>query len=811
MPKVTLGLTRDAPSRLRSGIGAIRRLRPSTPLVTWLPLLALLLPLLILTGTGWVAWRGAFTEARRELVRAAQTGAEYGARTLQGYVAAAGGLNERLRGLSDEEIRASEWELHGELRRLVAEHPQAELSYIIDREGRPLVATSLYPVPRNASLADRDYHMALASPERPDVFVSRQFVGRFDNRLLFSVARPRRDTGNTPPPADGFDGVVALSVDPNSLAEGLRRVAAPGDLLGLLRADGQLLGRSTGQTTLVPEVAAASPFHAFAATREQSASYDSKNLVDGRPMLLAMQRLEGLDMYAVALRPREAVVAKWRSEMAAQMVFGVPATLALLLLGLRVRRDQSRLREANAVLEQDVERGAERLTRAGQMGLVGTFEFDLRTGASTRSAEYMSLAGLPHGPAVETHADWVSRLHPDDRERAEARLLEAISDASGMLDYAHTYRIITPEGEVRWIAARGEIERDAAGRAVLLRGAHVDVTPLRETQIALAETDARLRLAQEAVGIGTWEWSPGGRMLTWTTKMIELWGFDPADGQPALKDALARLHPLDRARLRREVAAAHRHGHLQTELRVLRPTVAGEVETVWLAVRARLLASGGKQSKRLVGVAYDITDRKQADEHRALLAHEVEHRAKNMLTVISGLVRVTRGETHQDYVQALGGRIQALGGTLGLLSRHSWKGATLEELFQHELRPFLHDETEGRARIVIAGPEVVVDAEVAQTLSLALHELATNAAKYGALSQPGGKLEIRWSLEGGVADITWRETDGPPIAGPPERQGFGAQLVGHSIRTKLGGEIELQWPESGLLCRMRFALVGSPH
>ena len=806
---VVSGPTREG-QRQDAADGAPRRQQRGTPLVMLLPAFALLLPLTVLFGAGWLAWRAAFAEATSDLRRSAEIGAEYGSRALQGYVASAGRLNERLRGLSDQAITEQELRLHRELQLLVAEDPQLQLIYVLDREGRPRLSTSMYPAPTDASLADRDYFQELAGSTRPDFYVSTQFLDRFDQRLLFTVARPRAGSGDSPPPDGGFDGVVALSIEPNVLAEGLRRLIPVGDILSLLREEGDFLSRSAGQEAPLPRLPPSSPFHTLASNEERSAVYESVNFSDGSPNLVAMHRLDGFKAYAVAMRPRAAIVADWRARLAGHMVFGVPATLALLLLSLRVRRDQLRLAAANDVLERDVEHGTSRLTRAAQMGLVGTFEFDLRTGVSTRSGEYMSVAGHAAAAKTERHEDWVSRLHPDDRVRAEKHLLDAISDTSGILDYAQTYRIITPQGDIRWIAARGEVERDAAGRTLVLRGAHFDVTPLRETQMALAESDARLRLAQEAVGIGTWEWYPAGRTLTWSSKMVELWGFDPAKGQPPLKDALARLHPLDGGRLRREMAAAHRSGLLRTELRILRPRPGLEPETVWLVVRARILSGEARSGKRLVGVAYDVTERKAAEEHARLLAHEVEHRAKNMLTVISGLVRVTRAETHEEYVETLGGRIQALAGTLSLLGQHNWKGTTIGELFRHELQPFITEQAGDPPRATLCGPEVLIDAEVAQMLSIAIHELTTNAAKYGALSEPQGHLEVCWSVEGGTVRMTWRETGGPLLAGAPESTSFGSQLITHSFTRKLGGEIEHEWLPSGLVCRMSFSLVGKP-
>lgn len=786
---------------------------PGRRRATLLPIAAVAVPLVMLGVTGWLGWRATFQAASEELSRSAEAGAEYGARALQGYALAAARLNERLRGLTDAAIRTDEAQLHQELRSFVEQTPQAELSYVLDRAGIPLVATSVFPVPR-ASLADRDYFLAHASPAPGQVllpgeaFISAQFLGRFDGKLFFTVALARRNSGNFPPGAEAFDGVVSLSVDPNLLAEGLLRFAAQGDMLALVREDGSILSRSSGQDSILLPVPAGSPFHELAGARGRTAVYSGVNLVNGMPNLAAAHRVAGFPVYAVSLRPRAAVVAAWRSQMASHLVFGVPATLALFLLAMRVRRDQLRLSESNANLARDVERGEDRLTRAARVGLVGTFEIDLETGVSLRSPEYMAVHGLNPVPAVEAHTDWLKRLHPDDRARAEAYLLDALGPASDVVDYAQSYRIVTPAGEVRWIAARGEIERGPDGRAQVLRGAHVDVTPLRATQVALAESDARLRLAQEAVGIGTWEWSRGQRRLAWSAKMIELWGFDPAQGQPSLHQATARLHPADRRRVRAEITQAGQTGRLRTEFRIIRPRTQdsgtdGAPETVWIILRAQLIDTAG-EGGRLVGVGYDVTERKQAEEQTTLLAHEVEHRAKNILTVVAGLVRLTDAETHEEYVQTLVGRIEALGRTLTLLGQGRWRGTTLLELLQHEFTPFV---TESPARIHMVGPEILVDAETAQPLSMALHELTTNAAKYGALSQAGGRLDVAWHIDEGDVHLIWNESGGPRITSEPDMTGFGSQLIAHSFAHKLGGSITTKWRQSGLVCHIRFPLA----
>ncbi|TCI00705.1 hypothetical protein EJV46_01295 [Roseococcus sp. SYP-B2431] len=784
---------------------AARRRRARLSLL--LPLAALVVPLALLGVGAWLSWRSVWEDATLQLSRTADAGAEYAARVLEAQALAVARINERLRGLSDAAIQGDERRWHDELKTLVDELPQADLAYVIDRNAQPLVASNVFPVRREMVLADRDYFAMLSSPNPPEIYVSRPFVGRWERQLLFSVGRVRRETGNAEVAAGAFDGLIILSIRPDVLAEGMRRLLGPGgDVLALVREDGYILSRTSGQDGILPPIPPGRPFHEVVASGVASATYSAASVVGGAQALNAARRVEGFPVYAVSLRLDSAIAAHWRRTIASHMIFGLPATLMLLLLALRVRRDQLRLDAINAGLESDVERNADRLDRAARFGLVATFEIDLRTGINRRSAEYMALQGGPRSAGEERHADWVRRLHPDDRERAERTFLDSVSDASGVTEYSQSYRIVTPDGGTRWIAARGEIERDAEGRALVMRGAHVDVTPLRSTEQALAESDARLRLAQEAAGIGTWEWSPAARQITWSRKMIELWGFDPEAGQPDLAATVARLHPADRGRVRREMVMAQRSGVFRSEFRIRRPAPDGETETIWITARARRLPfyggpKGGAEAQ-LMGVAYDVTERKLAEEQTALLAHEVEHRAKNALAVVSGLLRVTTAESPEAFIQIMEGRVQALARTMTLLGQYRWRGALLKELIQHELAPF------GETRIAMSGPGLMLGSEVAQPLSMALHEMTTNAAKYGALSVPGGRLEVSWWTEGEMVHLIWRETGGPRVEGPPHRQSFGTQLIRQTFENRLGGQMWQRWEPGGLVCEVSFELGG---
>lgn len=789
------------PGRPSAGMRDWFRLKPSLILT---PLAAVLVPLGILAVGAWLGWTAAWDDAAQQLRRTADAGSEYSARVLEGQAVALHRINDRLNGVPDAEIRANERYWHHALTVMVAELPQTDGAYLLDRRGRLLVSTRVFPVPQQEMLDGRDYFTAFNADDPPDIYVSRPFTGRFSRQPLFSVARARTASGNPPAADSGVEGIVVVSLSPSVVADGMRRMVGAGDdVLALVREDGTVITSTRGQGVL-PSIPTERPFHALVASGVGTAAYRTDNELGEGGTLQALRRIEGFPVYAVSLRPRQAIVAHWGEHLAQQMVFGLPAAGLLLLLTLRGNRDQLRLDSVNAGLEDDVERSADRLKRAERFGLVATFEIDLRSGVNYRSAEYMAVQGRARSAAEERHEDWLRRLHPDDRERAERIFLEASADDSGITDYAQSYRIVRPDGEVRWIAARGEIERDGDGRALFMRGAHVDVTPLRSTERALAESDARLRLAQEAAGIGTWEWDSSIRAINWSRTMIEIWGFDPEAGQPDRAATVARLHPADRGRVRREIATAQRTGVFRSEFRILRPSEEGS-EVVWLTARARRLSFAGGQERRLMGVAYDVTERKLAEERATLLAHEVEHRAKNALAIVSGLLRVTTADSAETFASIMEGRVLALARTMTLLGRHHWEGALLSELIAHELEPF------GTERLALSGPRLMIEPAVAQPLSMALHELTTNAAKYGALSVPGGRLEVGWQVEGRMVRLTWGEVGGPGLVGAPSGQSFGMQLIRQTFESRLGGRLRLDWTAAGLICKAEFEVGDLPE
>jgi two-component sensor histidine kinase len=208
---------------------------------------------------------------------------------------------------------------------------------------------------------------------------------------------------------------------------------------------------------------------------------------------------------------------------------------------------------------------------------------------------------------------------------------------------------------------------------------------------------------------------------------------------------------------------------------------------------------------RFAALFLNVTERKASEERQALLAREVDHRAKNALAVVLAALRLTRAETLPAYRAAVEGRVAALARAQTLLAQENWSGAALAPLLEGEIRPFVT----GCQSLSVEGPPVQLQGRAVQPVAMAVHELATNATKHGALSVAGGRVELRWGLEAGGATLRlcWRESGGPPVA-PPARQGFGSRVVDATIRGQLGGSIAMDWSPGGLACCLRLPLAG---
>jgi two-component sensor histidine kinase/CheY-like chemotaxis protein len=201
------------------------------------------------------------------------------------------------------------------------------------------------------------------------------------------------------------------------------------------------------------------------------------------------------------------------------------------------------------------------------------------------------------------------------------------------------------------------------------------------------------------------------------------------------------------------------------------------------------------------GVTIDITDLKEAEARRELLTREVDHRARNMLAVVQSIVHMTKAPSTRDFVKIVEGRIRALSIAHALLAESRWEGANLDQIISEELAPYCVGDA---GRISVSGPQVFLKPATAQTIAMVVHELATNAAKYGALSEGKGKIKLAWDWRQGVLKLIWQESGGPPVR-PADTAGYGSKVIAASAR-QLGGTTLFDWRANGLHFEMSMTI-----
>ncbi|MDX1574614.1 MAG: HWE histidine kinase domain-containing protein [Kiloniellales bacterium] len=376
-------------------------------------------------------------------------------------------------------------------------------------------------------------------------------------------------------------------------------------------------------------------------------------------------------------------------------------------------------------------------------------------------------------------------------------------------DFELEYPCPSPTTE-RWFIMR--VSRfEGAGR-IWLVVAHENITQRRLVERTAREAAEQRELALEAADLGTWDNDLVAGRISWDARCRAILGAvaDPAD----LEQALAIVHPDDRPTARRALEAAlgpEGAGHYDLEKRVVRPD--GSVR--WVSARGRVLfadAEGTRRPVRTTGVIADVTGRRQAEERQQLLLRELNHRVRNVLATVQAVAsRTLHGSASlEEFERAFGGRLNALVRTYTLIGTAEWQAMELRSLVEEALAPYRDARS---AQTLLSGDDIRLPARMAQPLSLVLHELATNAAKYGALSVAGGRVAVDWRRDEGAAGrrlvLEWREHGGPQVA-PPERHGFGRSLIERSIAYELDGEARLEFAPEGVRCRIEAPLAGPP-
>jgi PAS domain S-box-containing protein len=324
----------------------------------------------------------------------------------------------------------------------------------------------------------------------------------------------------------------------------------------------------------------------------------------------------------------------------------------------------------------------------------------------------------------------------------------------------------------------------------------------RQHEAALAESEARLQEALTAGAVTTFVWDVGTNLSRRSANAAQVLGFD-ARRTFAPSDFLSRVNPDDRERFRALLRGVipKRPAYTFT-FRFKRP----DGQEVWLEETAKAEFDAVGRLVRLKGLTLDVTARKRSEDQQSLLIAALDHRVKNLLARVASVAKDMRhgSGSLDDYIQALDRRMQSMAGAHALLSQSRWDGVDLAELVRRQLTPHGTD-----ANTTLDGPNITLPVAATQTLAMVLHELATNAAKYGALSTPHGRVEVNWNRGPGedAANlwIAWREVGGPAVAASPDCR-YGVSIIRDLIPQELGGSVDLAFASRGVCCKIEIPL-----
>lgn len=452
----------------------------------------------------------------------------------------------------------------------------------------------------------------------------------------------------------------------------------------------------------------------------------------------------------------------------------------------------------------------------------------------------LRLYGLDHMP--RRLRELAALVHPEDRCRIELDTNATLqSDATR---YSRSFRIIRPDGTVRAILDRGAIARDPAGKATAIRGISIDVTG--EAGIIDASATGSGVIMRAGVDTGTaTEAGPQGS------------GQDKSRTYPANGQETAEMRARASELRYRTLFDAIDEGFCVIELRFDAPdgridyrvveanpafykktgfdaTILGrwmrafapDLEDHWYEIYGRVAQTGeavrfeenskalgrwfdvyafrpdSAQSHRVAVLFNDVSARKRQEQHTEMVMRELNHRSKNLLALVEAVARQTASSHVTDFLPRFGERVRALASSHDLLFQHAWQAVPIEDLIRSQLAHF--SDLVG-SRIAFAGPVLMITADAAQALGMAFHELATNAAKYGALSNDAGCILIAWGVQGTGADrhlsLRWTEQGGPAVAKPAQR-GFGSKVTTEMVQASTGGDVTVQYETTGLVWQL---------
>ena len=452
---------------------------------------------------------------------------------------------------------------------------------------------------------------------------------------------------------------------------------------------------------------------------------------------------------------------------------------------------------------QDTERTLRLALDAGQMAV---WEYDILKQAVIPNEGLKRLLGFPSGKSLDI-SDLRELYLPGEGEKVRQAALAALSKSEErFFEVEYAARLYT--GEERWFQTRAEIITNNEGAPTRVIGVLFDVTARKHAQLnnekllaTLSEREAELSSALKAGALAVFEYDPQSLEMKASAELNTLYGY-PASHSLTLADIRARYHPdmpaTEIAEMARQLNDPTVHDFAM-DLHILLP----DGRSRWLNGRGEYLRDASGKPYRARGIVMDVTAQRELEGQQKLLLAELEHRIKNILATVTAIASRTLSGTSNigDAKRELTHRFQALGRAHDLAIGANWKALKLREVLQSALQPLSGDE-----RLTWDGPDCQTTARQGLTMALALHELATNALKYGSLSSDRGAVSITWTVdEYGALIFVWRESGGPKVT-PPERQGFGTLLIRTALAQDFQGAVQLDYPQSGVVCTLKGAV-----
>ncbi len=669
---------------------------------------------------------------------------------------------------------------------------------LVEPDGRQLLNTA---VPWGSALVPYSAPEALKyAVETKQPYVTDLFWGRVRNAYVINILLPILDADRPP-------RVLAYSITPEHVRQMLDGQDIGGEwTTGVSDRRGQLIARSREHERYVGKVLGPELIETGARDR---APHLIKG-IDGRSIIRAVVHTRVSD-WMVAASVTEAYLDKIVADGTRDLMFGTViimgiATLLVFLYGRQLADALNSIASASSGVARDTIireateaahtlAGANESLRRSEQRFRGIYQ-NAATGIAITApnGRYQSCNPayaqmLGYSEAQLRDRSFEDLIHPDDRDTNLQFTQDLLEGRRNAFEIENRY--LAADGRTLWVHKHVSMMRDSDGQPLHVIVLVTDRTERLKQERELAIAVERSKIAQQSARAAPYEYVPRTRQVLFDASIFTLAGFTQAeatalgDGRRALihpDDATAASEAMDRGvaeRMGYEVVYRMRHK---------------DGRYVWVQDRASILRGQKPEDDRVIGMMLDISEQKAREEHINLLLREVNHRSKNMLGLVQAIARQTATADRRDFLARFSERIQALAANQDLLVRNDWQGVDIQDLISAQLA---HFASSFGARISTGGPHLRLSPASAQVLGMVLHELATNASKYGALSGDKGRIDVRWRTSDGRFFITWRERDGPQVT-PPAQEGFGSTVIRNMSGMSLDADVTLEYAASGL-------------